>query len=721
MKLALPGSLVPVVTLSVASVFAAFACGRSGVGPSLSDASTGTGGADARVGAGGGGGGMSGAGGDSTGAGGGDADAGHPFEAVAPASYVAKVKNLLVGLAPTDAEVQAVTQDPTALGPLVEQWMQQPEYAVKMRRFFELAFQQTQISAADFADQAYPKQIAINPTLTPLLVQNARESFARTMMALVAAGQPLTSGVTTRQFMMTTALKEMYAFLDVWQVDDAGKVTDGFKRANPGLTITVEAAAGPIPLADSLNPASPSYMHWYDADVSTAGAAVAGCTEDPIVYPPSAATLHYLLYGSLDNRKNAAGTACPPTAGSATAPQLTAADFADWQLVSIRQPATGEVVTPFYDLARLRTATELVLGIPRVGFFSTPAFFANWPTNVSNQMRVTVNQALIVALGGQVDGSDPMGLTGAPLPGFDPVHAADSACAVCHRALDPMRSIFAASYSWNYHTQADATLSAVTGTFAFEGVTQPVASMADFGAALAIHPRFAEAWVERLCTYANSADCAESDPELQRVVGVFRGSNHSWSTLVETLFTSPLVTNATPTQTAVLNGETIAVSRRGHLCTALENRLGLVDVCGLDAVTKKQLAATVPQIALGLPSDGYSRGSTEPVLPNQPSLFYRAATENMCASLAAQVIDVPAAKQVAGAKAWSSLQSDAAIADFVGTIMGLVPSDPRAPPSSAALTSHYRAAMATGAAPSDALKSTFVAACISPTAISIGL
>jgi hypothetical protein len=707
--------------MMLALVVVASSCGRSGGGAPATGGGAGNG-----NGIGGATAGQAGAGGDASsaptgGSDGGVGAGGAPFEPVAVTSYVAKVKNLLVGLPPTDAEVQSVEQDPTALGGLVSAWMQQPEYGDKMRQFFELAFQQTQISAADFADQAYPKQIAINPTLTPLLIQNARESFARTMIALVAADQPLTAGVTTRQFMMTTALKEMYAFLDVWQVDDTGKVTDGFKRANPSLTITAESAAGAIPLADTLNPASPSYMHWYDPDVATAGAAVAGCTEDPIVFPPSAATLHYLLYGSLDGRKNAAGTACPPTAGSATAPQLTAADFSDWQMVTIRQPAAGEAVTPFYDLAQLRTTAQLVLAIPRVGFFSTPAFFANWPTNISNQMRVTLNQALIVALGGQIDGSDAMGLTGAPLPGFDPVHSADAACAVCHRALDPMRSIFAQTYSWNYHTQADPSLTAIEGTFAFEGVTQPVASMADFGTALAMHPKFAEAWVQRLCYYANSAACSATDPEFQRIVTLFRGANHSWSTLVAALFTSPLVTNATPTLTAATNGEVIAVSRRGHLCAALDNRLGLDDVCGLDAVTKKQIAATVPQIALGLPSDGYSRGSTVPVLPNQPSLFYRAATENICATLAAQVIDVPAAKQVVGVKAWSSAQPAAAIADFVALVMGLVPSDPRAAPAAAELTSHFGAAKATGATASAALQSTFVAACISPSAISIGL
>jgi hypothetical protein len=165
----------------------------------------------------------------------------------------------------------------------------------------------------------------------------------------------------------------------------------------------------------------------------------------------------------------------------------------------------------------------------------------------------------------------------------------------------------------------------------------------------------------------------------------------------------------------------VAVARRDHLCAALNNRLGLNDVCGLDAVTKKQLQATVPQIVSGLPSDGYGRGSVMPVLPNRPTLFYRAGTENICAAIAAVVIDVGAAKQTAGTRTWSSAQPDAAIADFVGIVMALVPSDPRAAPAATLLKSHFTTAVQKGSSASDALKSTFVVACLAPSAVSIGL
>jgi hypothetical protein len=646
------------------------------------------------------------------------AEAGTAFQAVPPSVYVAKVKDILVGLPPTDAEVSAVTTDPTQLKTLIDGWMQLPEYTAKMQVFFALAFQQTQVSIVDFADQSFPKQADINGTTSPLLVQNLVESFSRTVLQLIAQGSPLNDAMTTRTFMMTPAMMEYYAFLDAWQVDDAGNVTDRFKAANPGLTITAEASAGPIAITDSLDPASANYMHWYDPDVANDATSGAGCGIDPIVYPASAATLHFLLQGSLDGRKNAAGGTCGPMGGTAAAPQLATTDYASWKMVTVRQPAAGEAVTRFYDLPSFRTSTELVLTIPRVGFFTTPAFFANWQTNTSNTMRVTTNQALIVATGAAIDGTDLTVPT--TTPGLDAVHAAPgSACFLCHQLLDPTRSILAATYSWNYHQQTDPTYVGQLGQFAFEGVIKPVSTIGDFASILGTHPLFAQAWVQKLAYYVSSTGCDPNDPEFKRVVGVFESSGYSWSALVRELLSSPLTTYASATQTASASGEVVAVARRDHLCAALNARLGFTDVCGLDATTKASTLTTIPEIVSGLPSDGYGRGSIAPVLPNQPTLFYRAGTENICEAVAALVIDP--AKPVAGATTWSSAQPTPAIAAFVSTVMGLPSSDSRAASAGAILTSHFTAAVASGATASNALKSTFVAACLSPSAVSIGL
>ncbi len=645
------------------------------------------------------------------------------FQAAPPRVYVAKVKNLLVGLAPTDAEVQAVESDAAALGPLVDGWMQFPEYSIKMRRFFELAFQQSQITSNDFLGQMLA-QVGLNDTTTPLLLQNVQESFARTMVELTSQGHPLTEAMTTQNLMMTTALKELYGFLDVVDINDDGAAYDHFRATHFQGGIVAEAAQGPIPIAQSVDPSSPNFLHWYDPDVANAWPQLPGCQADPVVLGPVALTLHYLLLGTLDARTKRMGQViepdCPRFPGTSRGAQFTPGDFDDWTMVRLRQPMPGETATVFYDLPALRAATELVLSTPRLGFFSTPAFQANWPTNVSNQMRVTTNQAFIVATGSSVDGTDATSLS--ETPGLDAAHVNQPACVGCHKILDPSRSVFSATWSWYYHRQLDPALAASPGLFAFRGVVQPVQTLADFGSVLASHPLVAPGWVQKLCYYANSAPCDESDPEFHRLVGVFQGSSDSWSALVKAFMTSPITTLASDTRTAEKNGEVVAVSRRDHFCAALDARLGFHDGCGLGTLGQMSSPATIPVIVSGLPSDAYGRGAVAPILPNAPTIFSRAGIENICENVAAQVIDAAPGSQPAGVKQWSSAQPDAAIGEFVSSVMALVPSDPRFAPAVALLKAHFSSAVKQpGVTPTEALQSTFVVACLAPSAVSIGL
>jgi hypothetical protein len=652
-------------------------------------------------------------------------DAGAAFQPVAPAVYVAKVKNVLVGLPPTDDEVRAVVANPAQLGTLVDGWMALPEYQTKMLRFFELAFQQTQFTATDFHDQVYAP-IGIHPTTTPLLLRNIEESFARTMLALTSQGRPLTDAMTTQHLMMTPALKEFYAFLDELDIDNDGTIYDNFRAQYRTFPIVIEVSQGPIPVSQSIDPKSPNFMHWYDPDVATANSQIPGCQKDPLPLPALGISLHYLLLGSIDAQGTMqAGAVCPRFPGSPAAPQLTAADFDTWQLTTIRQPNAGETRTAFYDLPTLRSNADLVLNTPRVGFFSTPAFFANWKTNVSNQIRVATDQTLIVATGNAIDDTDTTYPPGTP--GLDAAHANQADCFACHKTLDPTRSIFAANWTWNYHRQLDPAWTSQLGVFAFRGVIAPVQTLSDFAAVLATHPLVGAAWVQKLCYYVNSASCDESDPEFVRIVRLFEGSGYSWSTVVKAVATSPLTTHAADTQTSRTTGEVIAVSRRDHLCAALDARLGLADACALYPAGSDGQSAppttTTPLIVSGLPSDAYGRGAAAPILPNEPSLFFRAGLENLCENVAAEVVDPPAGTQLpAGAKQWSSAQPDAAIADFVAVLMALPPSDARAAPSRAALSSHFQSALGQpGVTPTQALRSTFVVACTAPSAASVGL
>ena len=647
-----------------------------------------------------------------------------PYPGASPAAYVAKVKDLLVGQPPTDAEIAQVVKDPTALGTLVDGWMQLPAYRDKMKVFFELAFQQTQITAADFIDIIPPQGIGLGRDV-PLLVQNATESFARTALELIDEGRPLTDAFTTHRVMMTPALVELYAFLDARRVADDGTITDAFARAHPGLPITLETAGGPIPIAQTLDPTSANYMHWYTPDLpgATYPANPACNGLDPITLAPSAYGIHELLFGEIPPHKAPDGTNCPGRTGSSQGPQLLPSDFTTWKMVTIRPPMPGEATTAFYDLPALRSATELVIGTPHPGFFTTPAFFANWPTNTSNQMRVTLNQALIVATGAQVDGTD--ATTPPSTPGLDTQHASQAACVACHQTLDPTRSILSKTYSYYYYPQSDPALEAQPGLFAFRGVVAPQQTIDDFAKLLATHPLVPQAWAEKLCYYLNSAPCDPSDPAFQKIVADF-AQGFSWNQLVRELATSPITTNAAPSVTVKNQGETIAVARRDHLCAALNQRLGFVDICGLDLTlgTSHPPSASqrlIEQVVSGLPSDGYGRGATIPVLPNQPTLFYRSGLENICEAVAEMTIDAPPDPAQPGATHWSSGDPDTAIAAFVSTIMGLTASDPRAAPATAALHDHFIAAGKSGETAADALRSTFTAACLSPSFIGIGM
>ena len=85
------------------------------------------------------------------------------------------------------------------------------------------------------------------------------------------------------------------------------------------------------------------------------------------------------------------------------------------------------------------------------------------------------------------------------------------------------------------------------------------------------------------------------------------------------------------------------------------------------------------------------------------------------------MIDAAVSPTQPNAKHWQSTQADAAIADFVGTMLALTPSDPRAAGATSALTDHFHSAVQGGATASDALKSTFTVACLAPSFLGIGM
>jgi hypothetical protein len=392
-------------------------------------------------------------------------------------------------------------------------------------------------------------------------------------------------------------------------------------------------------------------------------------------------------------------------------------------MVTVRKPKSGELPTLFWDLPKLRdpNTTELVVQTPRVGFMTTLAFFANWPTNVDNSYRVTTNQTLIVALGSSFHVS--AGNVVTTLPGDDAAHAQPGTpCFGCHQYMDPMRDFFKQSYSTEYYRQirtvADtfAPIPAQAG-FSFLGSPPVTGSGIEvLAGAIAAHPRFAISWTKKICLLANNRECDEDDPETQRIANVFRDSHFDFKVLMREAFSSPLMTFAAPTQGGDKNGAFTGIARREHFCARLENRLGLRDPCSArgESALPADDASRAHNLALGVPGTTYGRGDDQPVAPGDPNPFFVSSTEKLCSVVAEALVEAGPTSR------WLVAKKESAFADFVAQVMGVPPSDPRAAGLQDILQRHYQTALNTES-DVDALRSTFVAACQSPLTVSLGL
>ncbi len=662
--------------------------------------------------------------------GGGDADrpSGMPFEAFSVGAYVAKVKNVLVGVPPTAEEIAKVKADPKALASLIDGWMALPQYRTQMQSFFANAFQQTQVNAQQFQFQIPAEDgVARGEPAATLMMNSIRESFARTVMQLIDEGRPFSDALTTRRFMLSPPLLALYGYIDAAQFADDGNALPQGVPAGFNLTIT---GAGPIPIEQSLDPSSPNYMTFFHSGPSYAvnNPTVPNCASGPVHMGPNAPAgsvtidatadatyLYQLLMGFTPNYT-------PPTnpqdgtgtcAGATGKMQFATADFDAWRMVNVRPPNAGEATTRFWDLPALRTSNEVVLKIPRVGFFTTPAFMAGWNTNTGNQARVQINQTLIVALGRKIDGGSAMRAKSEAA--LDTKHAGKPACYSCHKSLDPMRQYFRQTYSLGGHNQSDTAQQSMPGMFAFDGVSVEGRGIVDLAEQLARHPRFPLAWAKKLCFHANSAACSEDDPEFLRIVEAWKASNLSWPVLVRELFSSPIVTYASDTKSTRTFGQTVTIARRVQFCTAISRRLGLNDVCVLNDLNNvDDTTALMQGLGQTLPIDGYSRGGEAPVLSTTPTMFFNRAVEAICRGVADRVVDAQ------GTSRYASTAPDDAVKDLVASLMGLSAADARAVEATAILQEHFASSQRAGESATHALKSTFVLACMSPFVVATG-
>lgn len=665
-----------------------------------------------------------------------------PFEAITPRAAVSKVKNLLTGLTPTDDEIGTATAMGAAgYRTLIDGWTTSPDLAplfqAKMVSFFKNLFQQQGfVPTVDFQFQLLTNggfDFANTPgdDIFPRLVQNLEDSFALTAWGLISEGRPFTEVLTTQRFMMTTALAATYLQIEMPR-DTRGTAT-------PTISWKVDESGVDIPIEQVVDPTSPNYLTFGDvAPTLNTRVPALPCrgTAGMVNSFTGFSTLFQVLLGLIPqyNAPDATGTVVTVCDRHSSRPYFTVADTSDWRWVTVRPLAAGETRLMPYDIPALRSASELGLALPRVGFYTTPAFLALWNTNDSNQHRVTANQTLLVALGQSFTSSNaivPLSSTG-----LDAAHAvAGTECNGCHKSLDPMRMFWGSQFDFNdrndFPARAGGGLAAnprpatTGGGFAFGSVNTSGTNMFAFGPILASvtdtadasQPvnRFALAMAQNLCFFANSSQCVESDPEFRRIALAFESSNYDFMTLVREMFSSPLVTGQAPTATASTFGLTVSISRKDQLCAELSNRLARPDLCALAVAAPSTAQAATLKIATSIPEDGFSRGSEFPITASVPTLFYSAASEMLCENIAAQVVDATTGT------VWSSTDPAAAIDDMVTRVIGYPPGDTLHAQAVQILQDNYDAHVAARATATNALRSTFALACESPTTLSFGL
>lgn len=591
------------------------------------------------------------------------------FEPTAPLAYVNKVKTLLTGGAASSEEVASVTANPDALRDLIGNWLATPEFEAKLSDFLRVALQQKLSGSLDsqFA------RLRGNTVRLNALKQNLQESFVRTATAIVQEGRPFTEVLTTRHWAVTTVTLSALAYLERSESELKAEKHTLFRDPAEGLPTP------PVSLSYSV-----ANHVWQIASLPDT------CTVGQI----NADLLFEMMLGFVQCQgMNAGQYRFEDTV-------LGEADFADWRFVDIDVAKNAKAVPIFYDLDALRAATSISLRQPRLGFFTTPAFLANWETNEDNQFRVTTSQTLIVALGklfSPADATQPV-----RLDGLAAEHAApDTTCYGCHQFLDPMREYFAQGFSFSF--QRPEQPSTITPSFAFQGYVHDGGNMTDFAQTLADHPGFAAGWTQKLCYWANSQACSEKDPEFVRVAQAFADSQFDFKTLLLELLRSPLVTGAKFTDSSSTSPPFVSITRKQHLCQLLSTRLGVADACGVAT----SFAGLVPE-------DDFSRGSAEPVQTAVTGLFHYAAAEKLCAKLATKLVGSGANMP------FLPTAPEAALDTFVEKLMGLDPGHPRHDAVRASLGEHFQTAKTSSNALT-ALRSAFIVACVSPEVQAVGL
>ena len=254
------------------------------------------------------------------------------------------MKNLLTGLAVTDEDVTKVTERGAAgLQELISTWLTTDPYqgAVggKLVIFFRNMFQQTGfLPTEDFKLQLLTNggfdfggsTRNVGDDAFPRLVMNLQDSFAMTAWQLVKEGRPFTETLTTRRFVMTTALKSLY--VQVEMTPDNGRNDD----AGPAWTIDYSGNADPDRDRADQHDVQRRGAGDHDADRDRHRAAAVA----PWSRPAPSRARRGCFSACSASRRSSRSRATEMCSEHASKPYFTAEDVSDWAWVTINPKAT---------------------------------------------------------------------------------------------------------------------------------------------------------------------------------------------------------------------------------------------------------------------------------------------------------------------------------------------------------------------------------------------
>ncbi|MEM9188013.1 MAG: hypothetical protein AAGF12_02460 [Myxococcota bacterium] len=614
-----------------------------------------------------------------------------PFEALPPGAALSKVKFLLTGLPPTQAELEPYLADPAVLPGLIDTWMEHPAFEARLKEMAELLFQMGS-RTDDLRDHL---GLGIGNRLSSFESQGAQiqasvnRTWTETVWRIVSERRDFRETMNTNTYMMNVPLMSVLAFADANPRDDFGEddpsyLFDRFPGAQLRMVVN-----GNIPLRESVDPSSPNFLRFSivpDWRASREQFCRGRAQEVHTRQADVLTVLSGLLYGRIAPNCQVRLDHFRPE------------DF-EYRPVTIVHTSDPNQRSLFFDIEDLRSTDTLRLGTPRYGFMGDIGFLSRWVTNDSNQHRVTANQALIVALGQHFAPDAVSTLSDAAEP--DGMHADPSTeCWACHRALDPMRDFFRQSYTaLGSERVAGSNNEPVPAVAAFGvGLGQPVEGngvkvLAD---ALFSHPDLAKAWADKLCHFANGAACAPRDPALQPAVEAFIASGHDFKVLLRGVLSSDAVTFQARTWTwDFASSAGVGLASRADTCLRLGQLTGTA-ICD-DRGVRDRIG--------GRPDWIFQRGAPQPSLPAQANVFATLSTRRACEYIARRRLDA------------GDLPSDVdeLVLFLSSEVMGIVTGDPRAAPIQEILRDHHQEALSS-TNPTNAARETFVLACESPVA-----